>query len=251
MSPRRRTHDRRTVAVSVLAAGAMACSGSAAIATSASAASATTRDAIPAVPADGVTNLLALLTQLGSLVNPLLELTDGGANALQDVISALTGDQLGEVLALLTGRQLEATAGALEAQGLPIPTQLASLLAQPPVAAAVPAAEPAATALRARIFDTSVARDRRSVRLDLSCPAVSGTDCKVVVGTTVAGRRAGADRKVTIQRGRSRVVRPRISGATAQRLAARGGTVTVTVRTTGSTRGPVSTSVRVPAPRAR
>lgn len=247
MSPRRRTHDRRTVAVSILTAGAIACSGSAAVAASASAAPATPRDAVPAAPADGVTNLLALLTQLGSLVNPVLELTDGGANALQDVISALTGDQLASVLALLTGRQLEATAGALEAQGLPIPSQLASLLAQPPVAAAAPATEPVVAPLRARIFDTSVARDRRSVRLDLTCPAVSASACKVVVGTTVAGRRAAADRKVTVQRGRSKVVRPRLSTAVGKRLAARGGAVKLTVRTTGSTRGPVTSTVRVPA----
>lgn len=299
--PRRSPHGRRTLAVSVLTAGAVAVSGSAAMVASASAAGpATTRDALPADPATPITALLALVAKLTEAINPLVV---GLASAdLTKIVAGLSDSQLGQLLTQLTGVQLgqvlngealnrtlaavtsltspqliallqtaadavregvpqpvgfvletvlDVVAGVLSERDVQIPPQVADLLALPAVTA--PAATPAAapSVLRARIFDAVPARDRRSVRVELTCPAVSDAVCPVVVRTTVAGAKAATARRVTITRGRSKVVRPTLTSKARKRLQTRGGTVRITVTTTGSKRGPVVTTVRVPAPRGR
>lgn len=296
--PRRSPHGRRTIAVSVLTAGAVALSGSAAMVASASAAPATTRDALPADPAGALTPILALVAQLTDLVGPVLtalESFDLGA-----VVAGLTDGQLGQLLTQLTRIQLaevlngdalnralasvttlstpqllallettadalhddvpqpagfvlqtllEVVSGVLGQRHVELPTQVTSLLAQPAVTPAPAAAAAAASVLRARIFGATAARDRRSVRVELTCPAVSDTACAVTVRTSVAGRSAAAVRRVTIPRGRTKVVRPALTAAARKRLLARGGTVRITVATKGSSRGAVTSAVRVPAPR--
>ncbi|CAB4895387.1 unannotated protein [freshwater metagenome] len=298
--PRRSSHGRRTLAVSVLTAGAVAVSGSAAMVATAQAAPATTRDVQPADPVTPVTAILALVAQLTEAINPLVV---GLASAdLTKVVAGLTDSQLGQLLTQLTGVQigevlsgaalnralaavtsltspqlvallqnaadsvrdgvpapvgfvletlLDVTAGVLSERGVQIPSQVADLIALPAVA--TPAARPAAapSVLRARIFDAVPARDRRSVRVELTCPAVSDAVCPVVVRTTVAGAKAATARRVTITRGRSKVVRPTLTAKARKRLQTRGGTVRITATTTGSKRGPVTTTVRVPAPRGR
>jgi hypothetical protein len=182
--------------------------------------------------------LAAVTSLLSSQLVPLIETI---ADALRDNVPAPVGVQLKDLLDIV--------AGVLTERGVAIPPQVASLLAQPAIVPSTPAAAPAPTSSRARIFDATSSRDRGSVRVDLSCPAVSGTSCAVTVRPTIAGRSAGKARRATINRGRSKVLRVPLSTSARKRLAARGGTVRIAVRTAGATRGPLSSTVRVPAPR--
>jgi len=216
--------------------------------------------------------VIATLTdgQLGQLITKLTgvqlaEVLNGAA--LQRTLAALTTLATPDLVALLQTTAdrlrvevpapvgfvletlLEAGAGILGERGVQLPSQVTDLLAVPAVAAAPLAQAAAPTVLRARIFAAQVARDRGSVRVETTCPAVSDVACRVTVRTTVAGRSAGPARKATVNRGRSKVLRPSLNAAARKRLATRGGTVRITVRTTGSGRGPVTSTVRVPAPR--
>lgn len=215
----------------------------------------------------------------------LASLTDG---QLGEVLTRLTGVELAEVLdGTLLGRALSALttvatpqlvpllltladtlrdgvpepvgylleslldigAGVLGARGEALPAQITSFLTRP---GALPSSDaPAATprTLRVRIRSTAAARDRRSVRARLSCPAASGTACPVVVRATIAGHSASSARRTTIAPGRTATLRVPLRSAARKRLAARGGTVRLAVATAGAAGRAASTAVRVPAPR--
>jgi hypothetical protein len=141
---------------------------------------------------------------------------------------------------------LEVGANVLSDRDAPVPAQVTSLIAQPPVTAPAPTPAVVGPTMRARIFDVTTSRDRRTLRVELTCPAASSTACAVTVRTAVAGRSASKARRVTISRGRTKVLRPALSAAARKRLA-HGGTVRVTAATKGSSRGALTSTVRVPA----
>ncbi|WP_026910531.1 hypothetical protein [Patulibacter minatonensis] len=265
MSPRRhRTHRRGLLAVSVLSAGAVAAAGPAAAVASAAAPSPA---AVPAsIVLVDLDPLIATLQSgpLGQLLTGLTgiqvgDLVDGTAvhrllvavttiatpqlTQLSDALGQVLKDGLPAPLGVTVQTVLRTITNVLVDRGVQIPTQTQNLLADPPKPLATAPAPDPVTVMRARIADATPARDGRSARLSVSCPVVSDTACRVTVTTTLGGRRAGAPVRATIARGRTTAITPRLTSAVSRRLASRGGTLRMTVRTTGSPRGPLSVAV--------
>jgi hypothetical protein len=104
------------------------------------------------------------------------------------------------------------------------------------------------TAVRAAITKAKLAKNRRSLRLTLSCPAAAPA-CGVGIGGTVAGKKAFAVRMVTLKTASTLTTRIKLKRSVAQRLRRKGGTLKVVAGTVGSSLGPATKRVKAAKPR--
>jgi hypothetical protein len=104
------------------------------------------------------------------------------------------------------------------------------------------------TAVRAAIRKAKLAKNRRSLRVTLSCPATAPA-CGVGIGGTVGARKAFAVRMVTLKSATTVTTKIKLKRSVAKRLRRKGGTLKVVAGTVGSTLGPATKRVRVAKPR--
>jgi hypothetical protein len=104
------------------------------------------------------------------------------------------------------------------------------------------------TAVRAAIKKAKLARNRRSLRVTLTCPATASA-CGVGIGGTVGAKKAFAVKMVTLKSATTLTTKIKLKRSAAKRLRRKGGTLKVVAGTVGSTLGPATKRVRVPKPR--
>jgi hypothetical protein len=214
--------------------------------------------------------------QVGSL------LSTANPTQLTSLVGGLTGGQLGGGLALLNTAQLTsllAIANAALAGVLPgadttplqgLITTVTTLLGSgsgpggggttvPPgitiprgiVPAgsgrgAAAAAKPAAfTGYRASVGSIKVAKNRRSAKMTVSCPAAAPVGCVVTLKGVVAGRKAFAGKPFVLLRKAKRTLTTKLSGATTRHLKKKGGSLRVSALTMFSTLPTTTKTVRV------
>lgn len=101
---------------------------------------------------------------------------------------------------------------------------------------------PTFTAFHAKVQKVKVAKNRRSAKLRISCPAIA-PGCIVVVTGKVLGMTAFKQKGVAVTPGKTRGVKVKLArGARLQLRSRKGGRLKVTATTIGSTIGPASKS---------
>lgn len=182
------------------------------------------------------------LAALSTVATPqLVQTLLDAADALRDGVPAPVGFVLESLL--------DIGAGVLGARGVSVPNQIEAEMTRP---GALPTEKtPVVTprTLRVVIRSAAPARDRRSLRVRLTCPAASGTTCPIVVRTTLTGRTASKARRTTIAAGRTATLNVPLTPSARKRLATRGGPVRVLVATTGAVGRAEDTVARFPRPR--
>jgi hypothetical protein len=114
----------------------------------------------------------------------------------------------------------------------------------PPSGGGDTTAPPVNRALRAEITKAKLAKNRRSVRITLSCPAAAPA-CGVALGGTVAKRSAFHVMQVTVKSASTATTKIKLKARVAKRLRRKGGSLKLVAGTAGSTLGPATRTVKV------
>ncbi len=102
-------------------------------------------------------------------------------------------------------------------------------------------------ASRATIKSLKVAKNRRSVKVKLKCPAAAPASCKVKISGKLAGKTAAKSKSATVARGKTRTVKVTLKSSARNRLKSKGGKLKMSAKTTGSTLAAASRSINVAA----
>jgi hypothetical protein len=117
-------------------------------------------------------------------------------------------------------------AGAAGASGTAVP---------PGAVAAVPTPTPAKKLAGATIRSISITKDRRRIRVRLTCPKTAKASCVVTTSVTVRGASVAKGRRITIKRGKTRTLTVKVATRRAGIVRRAGGRVVVRAATKGAT----------------
>jgi hypothetical protein len=104
------------------------------------------------------------------------------------------------------------------------------------------------TAYRAIVRSIKVAKNRRSARVTVSCPAAAPKGCLVTLDGLVAGKKAFASKTVVVMRNITKTVTVKLTSVAGNRLKKSGGALKVTAATAFSTLSSVNKTVKVAKP---
>jgi hypothetical protein len=194
---------------------------------------------------DGLTTLLGLpgvtqLPALGPLVGALLqvrgELPDGPARdavdeTLTTIVNAVGTLPLVPELTSLGPTAASGTSATASVVGLPAP------------GATDP--KPAPLAAQARIRSVVISRDRRRVRVRVSCPRAATSSCRIIVSAKLRGAKLRVTRRATVRVGATTTVTARVPAGTVRAVRRAGGPLLVRVGTSGSGKAAVAKTVAV------
>jgi hypothetical protein len=199
---------------------------------------------LPTVPGtEGLLNTVKSLVGVAgvdtSVLTGLLATAKGalGAAVPSPAASALQGviDAIGAVLG-----SSSAAPGATPGAGAGTTPRPAPSAKKPGSAVA----KPGFSAYRASIGAIKVAKNRRSAKVPITCPAIAPKGCLVTLAGTVAGKRF-AVKPFVLMRTRSRTVTVKFSKAVATRLKQKGGSLKVSSLTSYSSLAAATKTVKV------
>jgi hypothetical protein len=200
---------------------------------------------------DGVTTLLGLpgvteLPALGPLLTQLVQ-TRGElpAGPVRDAVDGAIGAIGGAVgsMPLVPGLTSLGPTGASGTSVSPTPAPPAGA-APDPVRGAV-ATKPAPRAAQARIRSVSVSKDRRAVRVRVTCPRGATASCRIIISAKLRGSKLRVVRRATVRVGATKTITARVPARTVRSVRRAGGRLVVRVGTAGSGRPAVAKSVTV------
>lgn len=100
---------------------------------------------------------------------------------------------------------------------------------------------------RATIKSLKVAKNRRSVKVKVRCPANATSSCKVKLSGKLAGKSAAKKKSATIKSGKSKTVKVKLKKASSQKLSTTGGKLKMAAKTVGSSLAASTRSITVAA----
>jgi hypothetical protein len=112
-----------------------------------------------------------------------------------------------------------------------------------PAAAPIPVDPVVSPAFRVSIVSVKAAKNRKSVKVRIACPATAPEGCTVTLKGAVAGRSAFRSKVLLVPRGTSKVFTVNLTAATANRLKRKGGSLKLSAATPSSP--PAATTVKV------
>jgi hypothetical protein len=103
---------------------------------------------------------------------------------------------------------------------------------------------------RATIKSVKVAKNRRSAKVKLSCPAAVVAGCHVTLSGKLAGKTAAKRKSANVASGASKTVKMKLKSSARKRLLSKGGRLKISAKTAGSTLGSASRTAKIAAPGA-
>jgi hypothetical protein len=100
-------------------------------------------------------------------------------------------------------------------------------------------------AYRASIKSLKVAKNRRSVKVKVRCPATAISGCHVILSGRLAGKSAAKHKSADIARGATKSITVKLKPAARTRLKTKGGKLKISAKTVGSTLAAASRSITI------
>jgi hypothetical protein len=107
------------------------------------------------------------------------------------------------------------------------------------------AAKPMPLAAQARIRSVSVSKNRRTVRVRVTCPRGARASCRIVISAKLRGSKLKVVRRATVRVGATKTVTARVPARTVRSVRRAGGRLVVRVGTSGSGKPAVVKAVKV------
>lgn len=192
----------------------------------------------------GVAELPALGPLLGELLQVRGEVPAGPVREAIDGVLVTITDTLGGI-PVVPGLT---SVGPNASSGTSRPAQATDVgVAPDPVqgAGAVKPATSAALATQARIRSVSVSKNRRSVRVRVTCPRGATASCRIIISAKLRGSKLKVVRRATVKVGATRTITAKVPARTVRSVRRSGGKLVVRVGTAGSGKAAVAKTVKV------
>lgn len=189
----------------------------------------------------GVAQLPALGPLLGELLQVRGEVPAGPVRDAVDGVLVTITDTLGSV-PVVPGLT---SVGPNASSGTSRPAQATDVgVAPDPVRGAV-AAKPAPLAAQARIRSVSISKNRRSVRVRVTCPRGATAPCRIIISAKLRSSKLKVVRRATVKVGATRTITAKVPARTVRSVRRSGGKLVVRVGTAGSGKAAVAKTVKV------
>lgn len=189
----------------------------------------------------GVAQLPALGPLLGELLQVRGEVPAGPVRDAVDGVLVTITDTLGSVPVVpgLTSVGPNASSGTSK------PAQATDVGIAPDPVQGAGAVKPAPLATQARIRSVSVSKNRRSVRVRVTCPRGATASCRIIISAKLRGSKLKVVRRATVGVGATRTITAKVPARTVRSVRRSGGKLVVRVGTAGSGKAAVAKTVEV------
>ncbi len=103
---------------------------------------------------------------------------------------------------------------------------------------------------RATISSLKVAKNRKSVKVKLRCPATAAPACGVLLSNKLAGKSAAKTQLLAVMPGQTKTVTVKLKKAASNRLSSKGGKLKFSALTVGSALASTTKTAKVAAPKS-
>lgn len=193
----------------------------------------------------GVASLPALGPLLGQLVQTRGELPAGPVrDAVDEVITTVT-DTISRNPIVTDATSVGPNAASGTSKATATATDPGSPVQGATATKPAAATKPAPLAVQARIRSVVVSKDRRRVRVRVTCPRGATASCRIIVSAKLRGTKLRVTRRATVRVGVTRTVTAKVPARTVRSVRRSGGRLVVRVGTAGSGKAAVAKTVTV------